>query len=587
VRCAMAATVARRVLQLVQQYHVTEAGRPITLEHQWQDVYADPSTDMRIVAPAQRGKTLYELVKTMAQVSLGLAVGWVMPKDAKVQELVHGKLNPTIANTELYEQLQKISGGNDSVRFKTFGKHGRLYLVTANSESELTSFSADCMHIDERDFCNRQNLPMYPSRMNFSPYKLTDECSTPTVDGSKARVGQFTIDNIHSEFLGGDQHRYHVECPWCGFLQILDWYENIVTVKQDESGRIESFDVMDKEWSPGSQNDLSVACRECKRPFDRTTPGRWISLNPQAKIRSRWIESLNSTVGLSMEAMLTKFGKALGNPTKMQQFHNMDLGRPYAGGLMRFNKAIFERCVDHRHHLAQTSDGPCTIGIDVNRPWLDVHVSRWVKGEQVKVFADKIQSDEKRVSSLVKRFGITGGVIDQQPETTFATRLQERVYEETGCWIVRCKYATQPDARDLTISEAGDNPKLDPPRLITVNRTGAIDDLYESMLLREVVWFAEWESVLDGALAEEFKNPVRKLTVNDTGNERFSWEGTPDHQLHAAVYDLLAGKVLEMNLVRDYSEIGPVMSPIAHQSPMNPVTAMSRPSRDMPVIMQG
>ena len=81
---------------------------------------------------------------------------------------MHGKLNPTIRGTALYEQLVDDAGGHDTVGFKQFGDYGKLYIVTANSENELTSFSADAMHIDERDFCNRQNLPMYTSRMNWS-----------------------------------------------------------------------------------------------------------------------------------------------------------------------------------------------------------------------------------------------------------------------------------------------------------------------------------------------------------------------------------------------------------------------------------
>lgn len=564
----MAASVAKQVLNLVANHHVNESGNRITLDPQWAQIYADPSPDMRIISSAQSGKTLYEIVKTFAQLTLGLTVGWVMPKYQKVQELVHGKLDPTIKNTPLYRDLQLDSGGNNTVQFKTFGNFARLYLVTANSKDELTSFTADGMHIDERDYCNRNHLPMYPSRMNFSKYAFSDEISTPTVEGNLTAVGQAGQDNIHREFLTGDQFRYHTECPFCGLWQILDWYNNVVEVKTDESGRVTTFDLRDQDWQPGTVRDLRVCCTnpQCRRPFDRTRPGRWMSLNPGARLRSYWVEALASAVGPSMESRLYTFQRALGNPSKMQHFHNMDLGRPFAGGVMRFTAELFERCQDLQHHMLQsTEDGPCTIGIDVNRPWLDVQISQWKNGKQIKIFADKIQGgDEAAIVRLVKRFKVVGGVIDQQPELTFATNVQDRVFRETGARIIRCKYATDPNAKEITISEAGENPKIDPPRLITVNKTSAVDALYESMQMRTVVWFAEWREVLDGELFREFGNPVRRFVVNDAGAERIIWEGKPDHQLHAACYDRLAGEVLEMNVLRDYSQIGPFIHAISH-----------------------
>lgn len=588
VRRAMAVTVTRTVLDLVANHHRTEAGRPIKLDHQWKQVYADPAPDMRLIAGAQRGKTLYEMVKTMAQVMLNMSVGWVMPKDGKIQELVHGKLDPTIQNTAIYRDMQGLSGGTDTVKFKTFGRYGKLYLVTANSENELTSFSADAMHIDERDFCNRSNLPMYPSRMNFSPYKLTDEISTPTIEGTKTRVGQAGADNIHAEFLSGDQHRYYVNCPFCNRAQILDWYDNLVSVKTDAGGRVMGFDVRDKDWAPGSSTDIRACCAEpsCGRPIDRLAAGTWIAGNRGARIRSYWMEALNSSVGPSMAELLDKFGKALGNPSKMQQFHNMELGRPFAGGMLRFGAELFEGCEDAALSFVTRSEGPCTMGIDVNRPWLDVHISKWVDGIQIKVFVGKIEGGEDELVELVRRYHVTGGVIDHQPETKFAMRLQDVLWDRTRCRLVRCKYASNEQTSFMVITEHGER-SLDPPKLITVNRTVAIDTLYESMQLRSVVWPGTWRTALDGALIEEFVNPVRMLVVNDQGQERFTWEGKPDHQLHAAVYDYIAGEVLDMRRPHDLSSVQPLVSTMTHGAPSVSAAPPMIQRDDQPLIMRG
>src|SRR5690606_19021911 len=98
-------------------------------------------------------------------------------------------------------------------------------------------------------------------------------------------------------------------------------------------------------------------------------------------------------------------------------------------------------------------------------------------------------------------------------------------------------------------------------------------------------WFEEWQEVINGALAEEFSNPVRKLVINDVGTEKFVWEGIPDHQLHAGVYDQIAGTVLEMDAVKDYSDIGPFMSVLLHSHP--PVGPESSGFDDSVMILKG
>lgn len=567
VRRAMAIQVAQRVMELADGIHVNEFGRRIILDRQWERIYADPSPDMRIIAGAQKGKTLYQLVKTMAQVSLDLAVGWVLPKENKIGELVSGKLDPTIENTEYYRELRDSATNYvNRTKFKTFGRFGRLHIVTANSETELTSFTADCMHVDERDFCHPSNLPMYPARMNRSDYRLTDEISTPTVDGRRSELGVRTVNNIHSEFLDGDQHRWFTRCPHCGHEQILDWYENIVSVEHDESGRIKAFRVLDVEWDDSGQRDIRVCCSRpgCGLPFDRCGDGRWRAMNPGARIRTYWVESLATSVGPSMAELVKKFTLALGNPTKMQVFHNQDLGRTYAGGHMRFTEELFKRCAgDYR--MQQRSDGPCTIGIDVNRPWLDVSISQWRDGKQRKIFVGKGDYSDQQIVTMFRRFNIVGGVIDMQPETKYAMRLRETIRERTGKQLVLCKYATNDAAAPRSVTAAGERP-TDKPHTITVNRTVAIDALFESMQTKTLMWFADWREACEGRLFGDFNAPTRRLAVSDLGVERYTWLGEPDHALHAAVYDQIAGDLWGMNVIRDLSGIGPFMTTIMHSS---------------------
>lgn len=562
-RRAMGAQVAVRRLELVREHHRNEANRRIMLEPQWEQIYADPAPDIRIVSAAQRGKTLRELIDTMAQLTLGLSVGWVMPKDQKVKELVQGKLNPTIRNTPLYSRL--LDGASDTVHFKSFGS-ARLYIVTAKSESELTSFSADAMHIDERDLCDRTNLPMYPARMNASPYRLSSEISTPTVDPPRAGNGRYMLDNIASEFLTGDQHRWFVRCGMCGEWQICDFYKNVIEVDRDESGRVLDFKILDPEWSPRSPRDVQLVCAQCREPMDRLGPGEWRAMNPGAMKRSYWVEPLNLEMGPSILTLIDNFEKSINNPMKMQHFHNLDLGRTYAGGLLRFDESVFAKCTG-KHAIQTQSAGPSTIGIDVNRPWLDIQITQHTDTRRIKVFAAKTRDDAESLVRLMKRYGVRFGCIDNDPEARFAHSVQDAC-RAAGIRLVRVKYATSQQSKPIVISEAADSPVFDPPKMITVDRTYVIDALYAAMQGGQIEWFREWREALEGKMFDEFYNSSRIYQPGEDGKrERFLWEGSPDHQMHAAVYDLLAETICGVRGSMDFEDVLPVTVEGGHRSP--------------------
>lgn len=560
-RRAMGAQIALRRMELIQRHHRTESNRPILLEPQWEQIYADPAPDIRIVSAAQRGKTTRTIVDIMAQLSLGLSVGLVMPKDQKVKELVQGKLDPTIRNTELY---QDMLDANDTVHFKSF-RSARLHIVTSNSKSELTSFSADCMHVDERDLCDPQNLPMYPSRMNASDYKLSDEISTPTLDPPKAGDGRYTVDNIVSEFLTGDQHRWYVKCPHCDWWQVCDFYENLVNVEKDESGRILDYHIRDRAWHAKCGRDIHLCCARCGEAFDRLRPGVWRAENVGARKRSYWVEPLNLEMGPSMQALVDMFAASLGNPSKMQHFHNLFLGRTYAGGLQRFDEALFTACAGS-HHMATDCAGPCTIGIDVNRPYLDIQITMHAGGRRVKILAAKTRDDPQTLVRLMRRYGVKVGCIDQDPESRFAQAVQDEC-QKYRIHLIRVKYASNQQAKAISVSEPGDNPAFDPPRMVTVDRTHVIDALYMVMQNRQVEWFREWKTALDGKLFDEFRNPVRIYIPPEEGRrERMAWEGGPDHQMHAAVLDLLAETLGGIRGMANYEEVSPIVVETGHSS---------------------
>lgn len=546
-RITMGMKIGERVADLIH-VHRNEHDRPIdfSANPQWRRIFLDPSPDIRVQSSAQQGKTLCALLRQFAGADLGLSCGWVMPKEELRNQFVNDKVERTINNTPYYRAQIAAAKGSDATKMKHWGKgaKGALIYVGCNSPTELMSFSADMMNIDERDQCHRDNLGLYPSRMNRSPFALTFEISTPTVPGEKRRAGvQLDADNINTELLNGDYHRYYSCCPHCGYSQRLDFYEHIIKCTQDEAGRIIDYKVLDPEWDGFDGRDARVVCKNCERPFDRMIPDAdWMYTNPGARIRSYEVNRMTSALGDTVNALIMGFASSMGNASKLTIFNTMTLGMPFAGGHLSFSQALFQQC-DRGYQQAINSVEPTTAGIDVNVPYFDIQISRWFdlpRGEQkqVKLAAMKVLRKDD-AHAVLKRFNVRRACMDSKPEHHLAIEFQHEA-AAYGCQVIRCKYATQDQPKEIVISQAAEHPS-DPPRLVTVARTISIDALHASMLNGECDWFAGWAAACDGRMLEEFTRSVRRLVRGETGQERYEWVGKPDHQLHAAVLDRLAG----------------------------------------------
>jgi hypothetical protein len=569
VRMVAGRQLATMVMWLVENVHRTDRGYPVNLAKnpQWREIYSDPSPDMRIMSSAQVGKSLLATLRIFAAAELGFETGFVMPTDPKRNEFVHNRIMRTLENTPYYKERIESAGGVDSVREKHYrsrdGTICPIHFVAAASDNELVAFTADQMMIDERDRCDRDNLKMYPSRMNQSDYRLTYECSTPTTPGYQptGKPGETGPDNIHTEFLGGTQKKWHVLCDQCGLEQAPEWDKNVVKIATDDAGSIVSAEVRDPEYIPGGSADVRVMCSQCNAPLDRLGPGRWIKLNPKSRVTSYWVNRLCSDVGEPLSAILNRFMLAINNPSAMQQVYNMDLGVPFAGGFAGFREDLFVRCCGDYDMFTACDDGAVTAGIDVNVPHFDVHISRWTpenqRCPQQKLFAGKILGKEN-LYALLKRFRVRVAVIDQQPELNMACEIQRDAPRLCGTKIVRAKYSSHPTIDPITISEAGANPAIDMPVIITLDRTGTLDAEYQNMLNGQVRYFRNWKTAIDGRMLSEFLRPVRTIVIGEGGIPRWAWEGTPDHQLHAANLDRIAADKLvgRLMLARHSGPIG-------------------------------
>jgi len=182
---------------------------------------------------AQLGKT------TVQQCATGYFIDheprsqiFAQPTQGDVQTFLETKLRPMIdANKRLAGKLAKQRGRegvNNSRMISYIG--GWLMFCWSGSPKTARGRSAPVVHQDEID--GYEPSPegdfselLWQRAASFGDMALRTESSTPTIKGAS---------RIETAFNEGDQRRYFVPCPHCGFAQYLKWSQVVWSGKDEE-----------------------------------------------------------------------------------------------------------------------------------------------------------------------------------------------------------------------------------------------------------------------------------------------------------------------------------------------------------------
>lgn len=188
--------------------------------------------------------------------------------------------------------------------------------------------------------------------------------STPTVKGESL---------IEREWERSDQRRYHVPCPHCGELQVLEW-------GTPDAG----FGI---KWSQDCR-EVWYLCRACAAEiYEHHKPamlagGRWIATHPERPIRGYHLTALMAPIGLgpSWADLAYEWQHAIKSPATLRAFLNTHLGE------------LWEEqgdAVDPTSLLARVEPYPDsvprlarTIGADVQKDRIELTVVDWDAGEE-------------------------------------------------------------------------------------------------------------------------------------------------------------------------------------------------------------
>ena len=516
------------------EYHCDTRGRPLNFDyrHYLLQIYADPAPDIVLRVPVQIGKTEWQVCDSLACSSLGMTVFCVQPKFELRGVHVHERYDKLIAASPKYKE---IMGGtsSDSTTLKHFGR-GTLRFVGSRVESDMISFPADVLELDEVDRCDLDILILAEDRLEESDYKMTRRTSTPTIPGSAAHR------NIDHYYQLSDQKRWYVPCPECGYEQELRWDVHLLELVRDEEGRILQSKLLDKDWTEGkwkrTGQKISLPCSECHKPLNRLARGRWVSTNPRANKISGYTMSRLIAVTSEVEKIWLSFEQALGSPSAMQRVINSLFGEPYSGVGDRLTEELLNRATTILPVYASpvTPVGQCSMGVDVNRPFFDVWISDYPSvpnpDEAVRrlVWAGRVLQ-ESDLHDLVAKYNVRTCVIDAEPEVRLSLRFQQ----EAKCEVWRCKF------RHTEGTFTNDWRKDDKNGLIEVDRTSSLDHTLQSFMRDQVALPINWKSLCNGDFQKMILDAVRILT-RDNGIDRYIWVGDHAHTLHTCNYDFLA-----------------------------------------------
>lgn len=328
--------------------------------------------EVTLMFPIQFGKTEVEVN----------ALGYVMtenpgptmvclPGEVSQEKWVNQKLNPLIDETPAVREALRSVSSRDASNTKTFKDFvgGQLYIEHAGSPSRLKSTTVKTLLVDELDeFANNLKggddpLDMLDGRTSaFPATSLRVYISSPQIKGRS---------RIEEKFLKGDQRRYHVPCPHCGYMQHLQW--------------------TGLQWD----KDITAAwyvCQDCGSHIEehhKTTMianGCWVAGNPDALpgVRSYHINCLYYQFGLGPTwlDLARLWLDAQNDQAKLKTFVNDRLAETWEDTSMRSvrHNAIADRAEPYPLRQAPAEVLFVTAGVDTQDNRLEVTLTGWGRG---------------------------------------------------------------------------------------------------------------------------------------------------------------------------------------------------------------
>lgn len=497
----LARAIADKTLGGYALEHVVLDGEPFEFKgHNYLlDPYMDDHPYQVIEKAAQMGASVLGMVKAFYVCDrLGKNVIYFFPTDEDVREFSKARVAPIIRDSP---HLRTVVDEVDSVGLRRVGR-GFLYFRGMRSSIRMKSVPADMLVFDELDEVTDDQRALADQRLNHSNLRWRFMLSTPTFDN-------YGIDYV---FRKSDQRYWNLICKKCDAKNILE----------------KQFPECVKQLS---ETKFILQCRSCGGELDRQY-GIWIPEKKTERIRGYHLCSLYSEFN-DLADLMDEFHSG----RQREEFMRSKLGIPWVSADQRVTREMVESCI------GTEPMGPGTphtyMGVDQKGDALHIVIrsrDKYTRRPTV-VYIGKVKKFED-LDNFLRLYDVDVCVIDglpnQHPARDFARRFPGRVY--------LCYYNDrQKGAAKWSEPKENDDTENRDWQL-SVDRTEALDAMYEEIFRREVIL----PKLDERELRTEFiDNMIALARVNEedeeTGIKRAIWKKLgEEHYAHAMSYSALA-----------------------------------------------
>ena len=496
---------------LATKYHHTHKNKPISFHNRefQKKIYLENADYIVIKKSTQCGCSEWLICNSFSKALTGRSVFYVLPTFALTTRFVRNRIDRTCQYSRYYKVViqEGIKSQSESIMLKHFGS-GSIAFVGSNTAGVFTEYPADDLIIDELDYCDQDNIEMGWERLSEAEHKMEIRISNPTIEG-------FGID---TEYATTTQYEWHIKCE-CGNYVKPDFFEHVVR----ETGEGQ-FVIRDKDYKRDGM-DINLICDRCDKPVDRKAGGLWIPRYPGRAKKGYHISKLFST-NVKVREIVDRFEKGLSSDIVMQRFYNADLGIAYTAKGAKLTDDMLDDCKEDYQMRAPKKGAICLMGVDVGK-LLHVRISQLLPDKRMKaVFIGEVR-DEQDIVDLYTIYQVKLGIIDAMPESRMSKSIASKLKNMFICYYGQGKK----DSIDIH------------NKIITVDRTAALDNVKESVVLKNIILPKNAQSI-----PNYYPQMVASTRVWDEKRQRYIWiEGSKeDHFFHAEAYGILARKLLVM-----------------------------------------
>jgi len=478
-----------------------------------EQIYKDEHPHMIIMKSAQCGASEYCIgFSFYFPLHYSENVFYGMPAKDQIKDYVQGRVDPRIDESV---RLQELIVSTDNTDLKRVGMNF-IYFRGSQNRKQIKSVDAGCLILDEFDEMIQNHISIMEKRLGDSLYKIRKKISVP----SHLEYG------IHREWLGSDQHEYHLQCPTCKQWQIPAWDKNI-------------WPAPTRERSAKTPDKVMLICCHCKTELDRKKPGKWIAMNPEAEKRGYRISKL-----IMPKTDLRELWIEYRDTINLQDFYNGNLGLPFAAEGGKLDDQILNACrrseeEDKEFKKIERLDN-CTMGVDIGNK-INVRVSKKIKGKKEAVYIGTMKEFED-LDRLMNKYDVRRCVVDGLPETREATKFAERFPGR----VFLAYYQLNDPHKTFEFKKKEKGTKA---MKVLINRVRAMDETANRFIER--LNRIPRDANLIPEYYDQLKAPQKVKVVNkSSGNEEHKYveNNKPDHYFHAEVYDDVADQKIQGNV---------------------------------------